>query len=529
MRNNSTDIKSLTKKSGLSVLALIGIILFVVFGMSGEGDPSAAAVSKQAAETKAAGFLQDQLGISTANASFVVFQSHTQLSGYLQKENLTQKFDRSFSQFPIDYFQVELSEEGGARRYLVDVSTRSGDVSGWEQIGLKPDAANNRDKKTAEAWLNAMGYEARQFIADFDPDSGQWIFENKRNPVGEAVLQIRIAVSHGQVSAFVPGFQLPASFTGWMDKQSGSAQIMSLVSLLLSLLMAVGAIIASVFYRGTASFFRGILLTAVFILTYVINNLNMYPGFKAVSGSGWDSLFSVFFMHFTIFLMAAAVYISLVAGDAMWKDWGKSKWSSWSEPDFGMQTLIAMVRGYLLCLFILGIQASLFSFAERYFHMWAVDDPSQSTYNNFWPALFPILAWAAAISEEAVYRLFGIALFKKLTRSTFLAVLIPSFFWALGHTAYPIYPVYTRLMEVTVLGLIFGFAFLKYGLMTTIFAHASMDSILMGFSLMYLGGAGNTAAGLFYIFSPALVAIAIYYLHKKFRKDPAPPAHAALR
>src|SRR5690606_17572507 len=151
-----------------------------------------------------------------------------------------------------------------------------------------------------------------------------------------------------------------------------------------------------------------------------------------------ESLFSVFFMHFTILLMAAAVYLSFVAGDAMWSKRGKSNWAVWSDADFGSRVLTAMVRGYLLCLFILGVQAVMFSVAERHFHVWAVNDPADSVYNYFWPALFPLLAWAAAISEEAVYRLFGIALFKKLTRSTFLAVCIPSVFWALGHTAYPI-------------------------------------------------------------------------------------------
>jgi ABC-type sulfate transport system permease subunit len=143
------------------------------------------------------------------------------------------------------------------------------------------------------------------------------------------------------------------------------------------------------------------------------------------------------------------------------------------------------------------------------------------------PYVFPIMAWAAAISEEGTYRLFGIAFFLKLVRFRFLAVLLPSILWALGHTEYAIYPVYTRLIEVTLLGLVFGYAFLKYGFLTALFAHACMDSVLMGLSLWSISTWPGLYLGLIYIASPFVVAWIIYWLHsrrqRRRQRQPLPP------
>jgi len=106
-------------------------------------------------------------------------------------------------------------------------------------------------------------------------------------------------------------------------------------------------------------------------------------------------------------------------------------------------------------------------------------------------------------------------LFKRIFRNNFIAVLIPSIIWAASHTQYPIYPVYTRLVEVTVIGIILGYVFLKYGFITAMFAHACMDSILMGMSLFSLGYVSDAIAGAFYILLPALIALLISWMHKR--------------
>ncbi|MOA06870.1 Sporulation-killing factor biosynthesis protein SkfC [compost metagenome] len=224
--------------------------------------------------------------------------------------------------------------------------------------------------------------------------------------------------------------------------------------------------------------------------------------------------------------MSAAIYFSLVGGDGLWREKGIKLWARSKEPGYGRHVISSMSAGYAWAIILLGVQAIIFFVLERSIHTWSTTDANSSPYNMVYPLLFPLLAWVAGIGEEAVYRLFGIPMLKKMFRNTFVASVITSLIWALGHTLYPIYPVISRPIELLFIGLIFSYIFLRYGFITVVFAHVIFDSILMAFSLLSLGGALNTIAGLFYIALPAIVAYVIYLFNpvsKERYKDPLIP------
>jgi hypothetical protein len=64
--------------------------------------------------------------------------------------------------------------------------------------------------------------------------------------------------------------------------------------------------------------------------------------------------------------------------------------------------------------------------------------------------------------------------------------------------------VYTRFIEVTIIGIIFGYIFVRFGFATAVIAHAVIDSILMGFDIMSEGTAGAAIAAL-YMALPAVI------------------------
>lgn len=222
-------------------------------------------------------------------------------------------------------------------------------------------------------------------------------------------------------------------------------------------------------------------------------------------------------------LIAASIYFSLVGGDGLWRKQGINLWARAKEPEYGRHVLSSMQNGYLWAMILLGTQSVIFLLLERVFGTWSTTDASQSAYNMIYPALFPLLAWVAGIGEEAVYRLFGIPMLKKIFRSTFIASLLSSIIWAFGHTLYPIYPVYSRPIELAIIGLMFSFVFLRYGYITAMFTHVIFNSILMSLSLMLMGGALNWSAGIFYIVLPAIVAFVIYLFNPPGRTRSIPP------
>lgn len=518
-------------KSGTKTLVILSIVGFLVFFLVnwgsllfGEVEESeltpTPSLSKQNIATRAIAFMEDN-GLKGPWNAFVMFQSDTLLSGYLQKNELDHAYIKQFNtEYPIDFFQVELTHETTEERYLVNLNMKSGAILGWTKVG-RAGPVSREQEQAALSYLEQQGFnQAELVLASHRSEQGEFVFQLRGAKIGEAQLQVHTYVGDQGILGYIPKFSIPASHLDWQNNQELSMAVMSFIALLLQVLMGVGAIVLTVKFHDTVSYGRGLLITAIYIATAAINNINMYPAYKTTvtgevnaSAALW---FNLIFSHSFVFITGVFVYLSLVSGQAAWKSINRNLWARWHEADYGKHVLSAMGHGYLICFIILGAQHVMFWIAERYFGMWSTNDPLFSTDNLLVPALFPLLAWAAAISEEAVFRLFGIVFFKRILRNTLAAVFLSSMIWAIGHTSYPIYPAYTRFVEVTVLGLIFGWIYLRYGFITAVFAHATVNSLLMAFSLLTLGGALQAMTGLFYIALPALVGWLIYALHSRF-------------
>ncbi|NCU33331.1 MAG: CPBP family intramembrane metalloprotease [Candidatus Moranbacteria bacterium] len=140
--------------------------------------------------------------------------------------------------------------------------------------------------------------------------------------------------------------------------------------------------------------------------------------------------------------------------------------------------------GYLGFAILLGLQAVIFSLGQTHWGVWKENQwltPLSSAYLPFLTAF--IIGWNASIQEEILYRLFGIhwihALFHRLrlhpTIKWGLAVLATSLIWGLAHTNYPVFPLWFRGLEVTLLGIFLGYFYLRFGLICVLVSHYVFD------------------------------------------------------
>ncbi|MCZ8522396.1 MULTISPECIES: CPBP family intramembrane glutamic endopeptidase [Paenibacillus] len=537
------------KEPPLLLLAVIGCLLY--FGVSflspymedadrmEEVTESTPSINQAQAAEAAVTFARSRLGLqNAAPETSVIYQAAAQRSGYLQKERLYDDYQKRFGEkLPLDYYEVEIGDPGTGRTHYIQVNYTTLSIIGWEtgrsatarSEGVSSEAPLDTEAAIRQT-MEAMGYLPGNFVIEEsgagEPSPGALrIYRSKTDAIGDTALELHVKETRGRITLFRPEFPPPASFIAWQDAQDDKASLMTWISMGLSTVMTLTAFVLIIRSRREIRFGRGLILSLVFAGVYILNNFNMFPAFRTEHGSGPSEPQAVFYLWFVnifVLFLAVSTYLSLLAGRQLWLRRGLNPWPVWSDASFGGSVRTAMIRGYLFCLFVLGLQQVMFFAAAELFDVWAVSEPSDSIYNMQVPGLFPLMAWAAAISEEAVYRLLGIALVLKLTRSRFLAVLLPSIIWAMSHTQYPIYPVYTRLVEVSVIGLIFGYVFLRYGLLTAVFAHAAMDSILMGLSLMMTGSSVQTAIGALYLLVPALVGWLLSWLHAGL--GPKPPS-----
>lgn len=538
----------------LCVLGAIGLILFVVFqilpgtAMQSTEQQTQEVITKQQAFEAAMPYAQQFAGITTDvtyEDALVTYKSHSDLYGYLVENELLTSYNEQFEQqYPYDVYSVRLPDSEGGN-VIVDVHMNTGTPVGYthelpassymdpevlpesqvEEAMLINRVAEggislSEKQQLAAPILAAAGYTPSQLkLTNQDESDTGLTYTDPSKKIGDSVLELRFTFENGEIRSFEPEFSVPAAHTAYVKKQTSQATMMTLLGYgLFTLLLGVLAIVYSVRTRAFTSFKRGIWLSILYFLFTMIGTINLLPTFQA---EGYSNLMLIILFSvqalFTL-SMTCLVYFSLIAGNGLWRKDGFNLWPQAKEEGYGRYVLNSMLSGYLWACALLGLQSIIFIFLEKGLGSWSTTDASQSPYNMLYPWLMPLLAWMAGIGEEAVYRLFGIRMFKKMVRSTILASLITSVIWAMGHTLYPIYPVITRPIELTIIGLVFSFIMIRYGFITSMFSHVIFNSILMGTSLIMMLDAVNVFAGIFWIILPAIVGYLIYRFNPEPKK-----------
>ncbi|MBH5319243.1 CPBP family intramembrane metalloprotease [Paenibacillus sp. GSMTC-2017] len=493
-------------------------------------------IDKAVAEQHAIDFAKEQTGLEVISAK-VVHQSDKLLNGYLAKETLHEKYEKNYdSQFPADTFQVNIefgNNEGNGFVYLHMYNER---ITGWNFILHSEQYLSNEEQlETIHRFLIGEQFKEDELDSGtFDSDGGV-TFLPANYVIGESKLQLSTeAVSiNGQniISKYKPVFVAPDDYKSYVKGQDKLGDWLTGVGyVFMSFVLGILAIIYSILYRKHTSFKYGIILTIFFFICYLIMNLGVMDGIIALQGEeptadGMIAFMGIISVILTIPL-AASVYFSIVAGDGLWKAQGRNLWPRLRDQGYGNYVWRSMGLSYLFALILLGLQSIIFWALELLIGTWSSTDVTMSPYNMSMLWLMPVLAWAAAIMEEAVFRFFGIGLFRKWFRHTFAAAIFPTLFWALGHVTYPIYPSTTRLIELMIIGLIFSFIFVRYGFISAMFTHAIFNSITVGISMFMVGSSIDIVSAIFFILLPALIALILkIWSNKKGTKPPITTVH----
>ncbi|WP_141502757.1 CPBP family intramembrane glutamic endopeptidase [Paenibacillus luteus] len=493
------------------------------------GDMNTKVIEKSAAEERASDFAQKQTGLEVKSAK-AVHQTDKILNGYLSKNKLLKTYsDKYDPSFPTDTFQVDLKFVGGGSGFVY-VHMQSEKIVAWN-LRVGGEALNTPDNtKQIEAFLTAQSLSPNDFKKQQTNVSGEWLGKSSGlYSIKDAKLSLEIEAlsvdGRTIISKYKPAFIAPDDYISYVTKQDKLAGFLTGFGyFFMSIVLFILAIIYAVLYRRLTSFKYGIILTVVYLITYIIMNLNVLDGIRASLGeneiAGQATTITAIFTVLLTIPMAASIYFSIIAGDALWKAQGRSLWPRFGQKGYGDYVWRSMGLSYMFAIILFAVQAIIFIALRLSIGTWDTSDVTQSPYNMSILWLMPVLAWAAAISEEAVFRFFGIGLFRKWFKNTFAAALLPTLFWALGHVMYPFYPSSTRLIELMIIGLAFSFIFVRYGFITSMFTHAIFNSVAVGISLLTIGKAENIISAIVFSVLPVLIAFVLKYFSAKKEKKP---------
>ncbi|MFC5405578.1 CPBP family intramembrane glutamic endopeptidase [Cohnella soli] len=553
--------------------AAVGLLLFLliqVFPSAGSlfSSGSSNVLTRSEAEAKAIFWAENKFGLSPKETSDaeITHLSDSDTVGYLSKYRLHDTYDKTWSNSaPTDVYAVSLSSSAYPGKLNLYIDMVKGRLVGWDHVPTKKRTGQassgegiNESKQSAVARALQYAEYWGANPAEWNPDgyvqddgSVRFTAASSKAAIGKAAvkLDVRVPASYNALSSAFPpwqsgfvryGVDLPTDFLHDLKTQQTWSSKLSVFGFLLpSILFFILAIIYAGTYGDRTSFVRGIFLASVFFVLYAGITFNMIPGLRAgnwENGSSTGEQATIIVSLITYFVMAVMTYFSAVGGDGLWKSMGLALWPRWQEAGYGDSVLASMRTGYFLAFILLGMQSVILLAMENIAGSFSSSDATQSMYNMSFPWLLPLLAWCAGISEEMQSRFFGIALFRKwfvgiarkligrepsgrtVSALTFVAIVPPGLLWALGHVGYAIYPFYTRIIELVLMSLLFGWFMLRFGIMAVIFAHVTLDAVLMGVQMMFDGLPGDFAAGIFSLAMPGLVGILIWWLHRRLRR-----------
>ncbi len=276
-------------------------------------------------------------------------------------------------------------------------------------------------------------------------------------------------------------------------------------------------VIVSLGRRGTLDWRAGLALGLFLAALYFIMTVNQWPLDRA--GYDTNTPYSTFVLSqlgeaaLISIVSALLVVLAVVPGEPMYRVSQPAKIRLGAPLTLrGIRTrqfFVAAVIGVCLAAVHIGY-LTVFYIASGKLGAWAPQDLSYTNVVSTWlPWVYPlVIGLYAATSEEFLFRLFAIPFLQRITKSQFLAVVIPAFAWGFLHSNYPQEPAYIRGIEVGLMGVLAGLVMLRWGIWATLTWHYTVDAFLISTSLLRSQGAYLRVSGAM-VGGAALIPIAI--------------------
>ena len=507
-------------------------------------------VDKKEALSRAESYLLS-VGVDTREyLKAVVFDSDDWADRYLQK-TLGIKSEEEFIRqhnYEIFSWQVRFFKQLQKEEFIVGVSSTSGVILNFRHLieDIEPREAIPKDiaRTKAEEFLKktcGLDFSDYDFheekIKRYDKRidySFSWekkaVYIPWQKDQGGAKLLIGATVSGNEIGGFYKSrLDIPEKFQRYIENQLVFGEYLSSFSFLCFTILIFWSIFIVVKRKHTlvmrlskkwflylGGFF--IIINIVYLFNNIQNIIIIYP-----TSTKLASFLGIYFVKLIINLVFLSVALILpgLAGESLHSEvMPQNKYSSFlyylKSTFYGRSMARAIILGYLLFFVFLGLQAVIFYVGQKYFGVWREWIKLTQLSSAYIPFLSAfIIGSSASLTEEIVFRLFGINWAKRYLRNTLLAVILTSLIWGFGHTEYPIFPVWFRGIEVSLLGLLFGFVFIRYGLIPLIVAHYLFD-VFWGVAAYILGRSSTYLflSALLVLALPLLFALVCFFLNK---------------
>jgi len=514
-------------------------------------------INKQQALVESDNYLKAK-GIDTEKyAKSIVFDSDEGFNRYLQHTVGLKAEEEFIVQHDFDLFRwfIRFFKESQKEEYVVYISPRSGKVIKFlhliEDTEPRTDLGKDISKQKAEMFLQkTFGADLGKY--DFHEEKikryeerTEYVFSWEKKGVyipwkagqGGAKLLTEVTVAGEEIREFYKNkLDLPEGFLRYVEKQFILGEYLFSIFYILFFVLLAWSInivvkrrqdivvrLSKRWFYYVAGFL--VIINAADLLNNLQRAIIVYP--TSVPLSSFLGLTITKWMISTA-ILALGFIMPGIAGESLcsevFPENESGSFLSYINSNFFNRSLTtAVLLGYLIWVIMLGLQAVIFYNGQKFLGIWR-EWYSMAYFSSAYIPLLSAFAisFTASFNEEVIFRLFGISLTKKYLRNSFLAILLTSVIWGMGHTLYAIFPVWFRIIEVGLIGIFYGFIFIRFGIIPLIVAHYLFD--VFWCSAAYLLGHGSrylfySSLGLLCI-PLALAAIAYFLNRTRQEKQP---------
>ena len=501
---------------------LVGVILFLLLSPVAYPDAQVDLnVTRQETVALSRRFLEGQGFSLEGYTASTAFTSQGDALTYLQRTQGLHESNRLAREYRLWQWEVRWFKAGEPTEYLIWIDTASPTVLGFGRYGYPETATGARltadaARLVADQFLAQQGYDLEHWAPVASSSRGQpgrldHHFEWQRVgvQVGEAVPKIILDLEGDQPAYLQHYLLVPEQFRREQNRVTSVGTVLSVVSSAFIFALWALALLLSIrlSMQRRANWGFGLWAGVLLMVGSVASLVNSLPLLKAqistVLPAGYTYTMVLLTAVLTGVFSGGQALFTAVAGQGLMADLDRD-----GAPFFarlqagGLLTpgfAASAVRGLCLAGVMLGYDTLFYYFGRQYLGVWS---PAGSSYSNILatpaPWIYPLtVSLAAGFSEEYTFRLFGVSLTRRYLRSGLLALLLPAVVWAFAHSNYP---VWTRGLELTVMGALLGWVFWKYDIETTVIAHYTYDALLVGWPLLRSGN-------LYYVMSGAVVTL----------------------
>jgi len=441
--------------------------------------------------------------------SAIVFDLDDNAKTYLERElGLQQANQMMSSQLNIWYWDVRFFRPQQQEEFHVRVSP-AGSIVGYDhkvpEARAAPSVDRSQAQATAQTFLSSkLGVDLKTW--DFLPEEANsnkrpnrldWSFTWEKHGFRAKDAPYRLLVTlHGDtVSGADQHLQVPEAWKrSYQRLRSGNDTLA--FAFTIPYLVLLGAALwlgIKLTHRGQTSWRGAILLGASVAALLFLQELNNWPLWGATydTNSSYESFIALKLGAAILISILTAITITLVlpAAEPLYRASQPGRlqlsqtftWRGLRSKEF----FSAAVVGLSLAAAHIGYVVAFYVVASH-FGAWA---PQELNYQESVNTAFPWISGAAigllaSTNEEFTFRLFAIPFFARFTRSRWIAVILPAFLWSFLHSNYPQEPAYIRGIEIGLFGIVAGIVMLRWGILSTLIWHYTVDASLVGLFLI---------------------------------------------